>query len=262
MSDWVHVPQEFLATIVSVARELPPPTLKALIAAFQANAARSGLERFAASPAAKTWLRELERAWELSPEVDARAVSLAIAASIEMSSSYARANGVQIAWTGPATEAVPVRRVDQVLYDLIESAGKEILLVTYAAYKANHALTALRRASERGVVVKLVIELARERGGKLSFDGLSAIKEAIPASKIFYWPPARRKLASPDALGSMHAKCLVADRKRAMISSANLTNSALEANMELGLVVETFVASRLADHFDQLVLRGELVEVS
>jgi hypothetical protein len=38
----------------------------------------------------------------------------------------------------------------------------------------------------------------------------------------------------------------------------NLTDYALEANMELGLVVERGAAARLAEHFDQLFSRGEL----
>ncbi|MNC98119.1 hypothetical protein D3C83_159870 [compost metagenome] len=57
----------------------------------------------------------------------------------------------------------------------------------------------------------------------------------------------------------MHAKCLVADRGRAMVSSANLTDYALEANMELGLLVEEAIGARLAEHFDQLIVRGELI---
>ena len=57
----------------------------------------------------------------------------------------------------------------------------------------------------------------------------------------------------------MHAKCLVSDRSRAIVSSANLTDYALEANMELGLLVERAIAGRLADHFDQLIVRGELI---
>ena len=57
----------------------------------------------------------------------------------------------------------------------------------------------------------------------------------------------------------MHVKCLIADRRLALISSANLTDYALEANMELGLLVGGVIPGRLAAHFDQLVLRGELV---
>jgi phosphatidylserine/phosphatidylglycerophosphate/cardiolipin synthase-like enzyme len=56
----------------------------------------------------------------------------------------------------------------------------------------------------------------------------------------------------------MHVKALIADRKTALVSSANLTDLALVTNMELGLVVTGPVPARLADHFDQLLVRGEL----
>jgi phosphatidylserine/phosphatidylglycerophosphate/cardiolipin synthase-like enzyme len=54
-------------------------------------------------------------------------------------------------------------------------------------------------------------------------------------------------------------KCLIADRKEAFVSSANLTDYALEMNMELGLLVHGVLTSRLAEHFNQLIVRRELV---
>jgi phosphatidylserine/phosphatidylglycerophosphate/cardiolipin synthase-like enzyme len=59
----------------------------------------------------------------------------------------------------------------------------------------------------------------------------------------------------------MHVKCLIADRKKALVSSANLTDYALEMNMELGLLVHGVFPSRLAEHFDQLIVRGELASL-
>ena len=166
---------------------------------------------------------------------------------------------IEVAWTSPGTDAVPLRRVDQVLYELIEAAKSEILLVTYAAYKAARALDALQAATERGVRVGLVIELAQESGGKISFDGSHTIHARVPQANIFYWPPERRTRSEAGAHGAMHVKCLIADRRLALVSSANLTDYALEANMELGLLVGGVIPGRLAAHFDQLVLRGELV---
>jgi hypothetical protein len=106
--------------------------------------------------------------------------------------SFSAEQRIEVAWTGPGTDAVPLRRVDQVLYELIEAAKSEILLVTYAAYKAARALDALQAATERGVTVGLVIELAQESGGKISFDGSHTIHARVPQANIFYWPPERR----------------------------------------------------------------------
>jgi phosphatidylserine/phosphatidylglycerophosphate/cardiolipin synthase-like enzyme len=89
------------------------------------------------------------------------------------------------------------------------------------AYKAERALKALRDATDHGVRVKLVIELAQQSGGKISFDGLQALRTAVPSAQVFYWPLDRRKRSASGSCGAMHAKCLVADRRRAIVSSAN-----------------------------------------
>jgi hypothetical protein len=38
----------------------------------------------------------------------------------------------ELIWTGPANNRFPVRRIDQVLYDLVSKASKRIILVTFA----------------------------------------------------------------------------------------------------------------------------------
>jgi phosphatidylserine/phosphatidylglycerophosphate/cardiolipin synthase-like enzyme len=142
--------------------------------------------------------------------------------------------------------------------ELVESAETEVLLVTYAAYKAERALDILRLATERGVPVALIIELADESGGKITFDGLDSIRKRVPRASVFYWPLQRRARSAAGTYGAMHVKCLITDRKMALVSSANLTNLALVMNMELGLLVSGSVPGRFAAHLDQLILRGEL----
>ena len=252
---------QLLRLIVELARELPPSTVSALTAALQPGGVQS-LVRFAATPTMREKLRRLEELNGLQPDIDTLAIAFALRAAAEAAAAVGADQHTEIAWTGPATEAVPLRRVDQVIYDMLESAKEEVLLVTYAAYKAERALEALRGAADRGVRVRLVIELARASGGKISFDGLQGFRAAVPAAQIYYWPPDRRERNSAGAYGSMHAKCLVADRSRAIVSSANLTDYALEANMELGLVVQRPIAARLAEHFDQLVAREVLIAVT
>ena len=59
--------------------------------------------------------------------------------------------------------------------------------------------------------------------------------------------------------GRVHAKVFVADRSRALLTSANLTGNAMEKNMEAGILV---TGGRLpvvvADHFDELIRNGVL----
>jgi phosphatidylserine/phosphatidylglycerophosphate/cardiolipin synthase-like enzyme len=248
-----------LRALVELARELPPSTLNGLISALVSSGGSQNLGRLAATPTMREKLRRLEELCGLQPEIDTQAIAFALRSAAEAISTVGVDHRAEIAWTGPATEAVPLRRVDQVIYEMIVNASDEVLLVTFAAYKAERAVKALRDATDRGVVVRLVIELAQESGGKISFDGLQAFRSAVPSAQVFYWPLNRRKRNELGAYGSMHAKCLVSDKSKAIVSSANLTDYALEANMELGLVVGRSIAYRLAEHFDQLIARGELI---
>ena len=63
-------------------------------------------------------------------------------------------------------------------------------------------------------------------------------------------------------LASLHAKCAVSDGQRLLVSSANLTEFALNFNMELGLLVAGGEAPRRVEkHFDALMNTGELTSV-
>ena len=59
---------------------------------------------------------------------------------------------VELLWTGPSPASqIPARRIDQVLYDSIGAAKREILLVTFAANKISRLTDGLVRAINRGV---------------------------------------------------------------------------------------------------------------
>jgi phosphatidylserine/phosphatidylglycerophosphate/cardiolipin synthase-like enzyme len=77
-------------------------------------------------------------------------------------------------WAGPAPASViPARRIDQVLYDLVANADKDILLITFAAHKIQRLADVLASASRRGVRVRLVLEFGVESQFQLSHDALN-----------------------------------------------------------------------------------------
>jgi phosphatidylserine/phosphatidylglycerophosphate/cardiolipin synthase-like enzyme len=74
---------------------------------------------------------------------------------------------------------------------------------------------------------------------------------------VYYDP--RSLAANPAARASLHAKCVVVDRRVALVTSANFTEAAQERNLEAGVVVRSArFAARLADHFDGLADAGLL----
>ena len=52
---------------------------------------------------------------------------------------------------------------------------------------------------------------------------------------------------------------MIADARRALVTSANLTDVAINDNMELGVLIEsTAAATQLHRHFHQLITNGIL----
>src|SRR5262249_29206937 len=81
--------------------------------------------------------------------------------------------------------------------------------------------------------------------------------DGYPPPEIFFDP---RSLSADRATrSSLHAKCVVVDRRTALVTSANFTKAAQERNIETGVVVRSpRFATRLADHFESLVTAGQL----
>lgn len=166
----------------------------------------------------------------------------------------ANAPHVTPVWSGPANGIFPVRRFDQVLYDLVAQASERILIVTFAAHKVGHLCDHLRTAVARGVSLTLILEAAEESEGQLSFDALNAFSVLPKGSySVYYWPLDRRPRNNAGRPGKLHAKCAVVD-STALVGSGNLTDDAFTRNMELGLLVNDVTASNsLYNHFAALI---------
>jgi len=165
-----------------------------------------------------------------------------------------------VTWTGPENGLFPIRRSDQVLYDLINRAEDRILLVTFAAVKIQHLVNHLEAALKRDVKVTLVLESKDESEGQLSFDAANAFSPCIlSTADVLVWPLEKRARNTSGKPGKLHVKCAVVDNS-AIISSANLTDDAFNRNMELGLVIEEGATPDLIyRHFEAYRQRGELV---
>jgi len=167
---------------------------------------------------------------------------------------------VELLWAGPApSSGTPARRIDQVLYDLIATAEVDILLITFAAHKIQRLAEILAAALLRGVRVRLVLEFGSQSHFQLSHDALKAFPvELREKAEIFYWPLEKRELNLFGKPGKLHAKAAVID-KRALLSSANLTDDAFLRNLELGaLFTGGDMPTMLRQHFEHLIVSGTL----
>lgn len=189
----------------------------------------------AGNSTAKSELRALSVAWKAEPVRGAT-----LAAGLRSATATARAahddERVELVWTGPNSGLVPVRHTAQVLLDVIREARQRLFLVSFVAYNIEDIYRELSTASSRGVEISILLEASQSLGGKVSTDSVATMRQAVPNAKYYAWAD-ESKRDDAEGQGSVHAKGIVADGQKCFISSANLTNAALERNMELGVLI-------------------------
>jgi phosphatidylserine/phosphatidylglycerophosphate/cardiolipin synthase-like enzyme len=172
------------------------------------------------------------------------------------------AESADLVWSGPAPEGTQLRRIDEALLEVIRGARHILTLVTFAAYRVPDVRSALTQSLDRGVEVRFIGETTRASDGQLLFDGALALGQALATRvRLFEWPLETRQPDHRGFVGRLHAKCALADDRMLLISSANLTESALEANMEMGILLKGGRIPPLAAlHFDNLIRNQTLRE--
>jgi cardiolipin synthase len=170
---------------------------------------------------------------------------------------------IDIVWTGPANGTFPIRRIDQVLYDLISDARQRIFLVTFSAHRVPLLCEHLSKAIDRGVQVTLLLESAQSSAGQLSHDAAKAFKDVdLRKVRLLHWPLEKRERNQAGKPGKLHVKCAVVDYV-AMIGSANLTDDAFNRNMEMGVIIrQPETVDAIIEHFDALQSAGEIEQFS
>jgi phosphatidylserine/phosphatidylglycerophosphate/cardiolipin synthase-like enzyme len=190
-------------------------------------------------------------------------MSIALAA-IDAALDYQRnKERVELTWTGPKTRNVNLRRTDQALVELIDAAQKRILIVSFAVYKAKLILSALERAADRGVEITVIVESPDVSEGKIAHDTIANLGKTLnKRAKIFTWPYSKRETTPNGKYGSLHAKVAVGDENTLYISSANLTEYAMNLNMEMGLLlVGGDLPRQVNGHFEELIVNEVLSEI-
>ena len=237
---------------------LPDGALDALERAFRTDLSDGAIIDAVPTDAFRERARSLIATRDAA-SVESPAVGLALAAAREREQA-ARAQQVSVVWTGPETSAIPVRRTEQALLELIAGARERLIVVSFAVYKVPEVATALIACAEGGCQVAVVVESEAESGGKVTFEMSQALGSEVAKHAVLYtWPRELRPETGKGKRASLHAKCAVADGERLLVSSANLTEYAFTKNMELGLLVEGGdVPSRVQAHLEALISSGVL----
>lgn len=207
-------------------------------------------------PSVSTEKKELQDAW-VESGLPGVAVASALRAAAYTVEDLANRETFDLVWTGPDSAAIPLRQTETVLCEVIDSARTDLTVVSFVAYKVPAIVAALRRATDRHVETRIVVEAPTTMGGTLDTDSVAKMREAVPHARIYVWDGGGGTIP-----GVIHAKCAVADGKSALITSANLTGSAMWRNMELGSLIRGGrQPERLRNHFRSLIETNVLKEV-
>jgi len=206
-------------------------------------AALGDLERLGISgAAAAAWIRELEAVALRSPSPD-------------------------LVWSGPEVPGLHARDTRRVYDELLGSAEHSIWVSTFVYFDGPRAFEVLaRRMEERpDLRVVLLLNIQRRRGDTTCaedlvrsfadrFWGLDWPGSSKPG---VYYDPRSLELDGPG--GILHAKAVVVDDEVVFVTSANLTEAALDRNFELGLLVrDRALAASVSRHFRVLIDRSML----
>ena len=180
----------------------------------------------------------------------------------------ARAPKPDLVWSGPEVAGLHARDTRRVYEELLGSAERSVWASTYAFFDGPRAFEVLaRRMDARPALrVTLLLNIQRKRGDTTASDQL--VRRFANHFWKTDWPGTSRPNVyySPTSLdmdgpgGVLHAKAVVADDEAVFVTSANLTEAALERNIEVGLLVrDRTLALTIVTHFQGLIDKGLLL---
>ncbi len=190
------------------------------------------------------------------------------AAWIRMSDAIEqRATKPDLVWSGPEVPGVHARDTRQVFEELLGSARISLWACTYAFFDGAKAFQVLARNMDANpsLAVTLLLNIQRAKGDSTATDQLVRKfadrfwKVEWPGNakpRVFYDPRA----LEVEGLGAvLHAKAMVVDDERVLVTSANFTEAAMDRNIELGLLVrDRAMAASIKAHFKGLIESGAL----
>lgn len=204
-----------------------------------------------AQPGSNSAVAGLCSAWALTPGLTGAGVALALRVGLRARQASA-AHRSRPVWTGPRATGEQ-QLTAAVLHALIAGAEERIVVVSFAAYTLASLASDLEKAVKKGCTVDVIFENEVDSGGE--YQGPGTPFANVKGITRWRWPAENRGTGA-----ALHAKVLVIDGKRALVGSANLTNRALSANLEAGVLIrDPSVAEAIEDHVRELMAAGELV---
>jgi len=180
------------------------------------------------------------------------------------SASAVLGQAIDIILSGPEVSGIAISDTIATVRTLVAEATHEVILVGYAVHNAKpiFELLASRMAAQKTLSVIFCLDISRRRGDTSLESEIVRRFARDFRDKHWPWPDLPKLYYDPRSLSenplqrsSLHAKCVIADRTRALITSANFTEAAWLRNIELGVLLRYEpLAARLAAYIDGLIV--------
>jgi len=172
-----------------------------------------------------------------------------------------------LVWSGPEIPGLHARDTRRVFDELLGTAEHSLWISTYAFFEGRKAFDVLahRMDARPALAVTLLLNIQRRSGD--TTDAQNLVRRFADRFWQMEWPGSSRPRVyyDPRSLeiggpaGVLHAKAVVADDEAVFITSANLTEAALERNIEMGLFIrDRALAASVVTHFRGLIDRALL----
>ena len=248
---------ELLDAIAALVSLLSPEKVQAVAARVRridASKAATTLQYVVGTPMASSVVEQLAAAWQNTKVGSDELASMLIVAS-HVYAKAASEQTTELVWTGPTTPFVSARRTEQALLQVINSAEQSLFITSFVAYDVSTIVKALNAASERGVVISMLLELSQDHGGSITFDAIGKMRTLVPTARLYAW----RDKFDPFSDGRVHAKVAAADGRICFITSANLTGHAMDKNMEAGVLISGGHIPTLLDRHLRLLVSTKVI---
>ena len=177
------------------------------------------------------------------------------------------APAIEVVVSGPDPSGT-ARETSVVTRSLFENAKTRVLAAGFAVHQGHAVFRELAQRHDENEELKVTLCLdVRRPPSNTTIDSLlvegfarNFFENEWPgrrAPEMFYDP--RSLATSQTTRSALHAKCIVVDGSKALVTSANFTEAAQERNIELGLLVDSEgAATHIEQHFRQLIERNHL----
>ena len=255
-----------------VLNELSAQSLRALAGSLRDGPLSAGITRYPLQQISGSRAAELETCLKFLSESKMTTSQMAL---LVEAVADARANIpnfsdlVDLVLSGPEVAGVPTSDTLAIMRRLIDEATSEVLLVGYAVHQGKRVFErlAVRMDEQPSLKVWVCLDISRKQTDtslpqeivrRFANDFCEKHWPGKRLPELYYDP--RSLSDSRDKRSSLHAKCVVIDRRVALITSANFTEAAQQRNIEAGVIVKYLLfVERLVGYFEGLKETKQLV---